>query len=289
MTEVSTCVVCDGPIQNVKRALVAPFLARRMWDRDPFCVDLVRCRDCGFAFYNPRLEDADLQRLYGGYRSDEYRKMRHASEPWYTERFNADLASAAHYTMRRAKLAPIFQQHLHGRTIPSVLDYGGDHGDLMLGLFGNAQLFLYDISGADPAPGVTAVHDPAACRASLIINSNVLEHVGFPRALVSDMFKAAPSGGLVFLEVPCEAALGIRRIVRRTAQMAVIAAARPSLARHVLRPATFYMMHEHVNYFTEHSLNTLMRVCGGEVVASGKYPLAAEASNEGVVWCLGEK
>jgi len=43
-------------------------------------------------FYNPRLDDDDLRRLYLNYRSEEYQQMRHASEPWYTSKFNADLA-----------------------------------------------------------------------------------------------------------------------------------------------------------------------------------------------------
>ncbi len=289
MTEVSCCVICDGPISRLKRALVAPFLAKRIWNRKPFCVDLVRCGSCGFIFYNPRLDDADLQRLYEGYRSDEYREMRHASEPWYTKEFNEDLASDGHYRSRRAKLAPIFRQHLNGRKIDRVLDYGGDRGDLMSGLFGEAKLFVYDISGAAPTPGVSATDSPAECQADLIINSNVLEHVGFPRVMAGEMLAAAPPGGLIFLEVPCEAALGGKRMVRRIAQMGIMAAAHPLLAPRVLRPATLYMMHEHVNYFTEGSLTTLMRACGGKMLASGYYPLAARASNEGVVWCLAEK
>lgn len=289
MIEVSTCVIREGPICRVKRALVAPFLARRIWNRSPFCICLVRCQSCGFMFYNPRLDDADLRQHYTGYRSAEYLQMRRFFEPWYTEKFNADLASASHYESRRTKLAPIFRQYLSDRKIKRVLDHGGDHGDLMLGLFGDAQLFLYDISGAAPVPGVTAVADPAACKADLIINSNVLEHVGFPRVMVSQILVAAPVGGLVFLEVPCEAALGFNRLIRRIAQTVITSAVRPSLATHLVRPSTLYMMHEHINYFTERSLTTLMRVSGGNVIASGYYPLVARASNEGVVWCLAEK
>ena len=137
MIEITSCAVCDGPIRHVKRALVAPFLAKRIWNRKPFSLDLVRCQACGFMFYNPRLDNAELQRAYSGYRSNEYLKMRNKFEPWYTEKFNADLASDSHYESRRAKLAPIFKQNLDGRKIRRVLDYGGDHGDLMLGLFGD--------------------------------------------------------------------------------------------------------------------------------------------------------
>jgi len=289
MIEVSNCVVCEGPIRHLKRALVAPFLAARIWSRKPFCVDLVGCDSCGFVFYNPRPDDTELAREYVGYRSDEYFRMRRSFEPWYTEKFNADLASPQHYASRRDKLAPIFQQRLRGRIIRRVLDHGGDHGDLMLGLFGDAELFLYDISGAAPAPGVKSVSDPASCRPDLIINSNVLEHVGFPARLVSQIFDSAPAGALVFLETPCENALGLPRILRRIAQIPLMITTQPRLAAHLLQPATLYMMHEHINYYTERSLTTLMRNCGGNVLDSGFYPLTARASNEGVVWCLGEK
>ena len=80
MIEVSQCVICDGAIEKLKRALVAPFVARRIWNRAPFCVDLVRCKACTFIFYDLRLDD-DLQELYKNYRDHEYRRARHASKP----------------------------------------------------------------------------------------------------------------------------------------------------------------------------------------------------------------
>ena len=55
MIEASQCVICEGAIIQLKRALVVPFLAKRIWNRTPFCVSLVKCETCGFMFYNPRL------------------------------------------------------------------------------------------------------------------------------------------------------------------------------------------------------------------------------------------
>src|SRR5579862_3127682 len=97
MIEVSSCVICDSPIRRLKRALVAPFVAQRTWNRKPFCVDLVGCDSCGFMFYNPRLDDEDLKHLYNGYRSDEFQRMRFETEPWYTPSFNYDIASPESY------------------------------------------------------------------------------------------------------------------------------------------------------------------------------------------------
>jgi hypothetical protein len=287
MIEASNCVICDSEIRRRKRALVAPFLARRIWGRLPFCVDLVQCKACGFLFYNPRLDAAEEARLYAGYRSEEYQRMRHASEPWYTVSFNADLASPAFYDLRRRTLSAILRRRAGERKIGRVLDYGGDRGDLVRGLIDGAAAFVYDISGIPAVDGVTPTTDPAACKAELIINSNVLEHVGFPRRVLEEILKAAPAGGMVFLEVPCESPFQPSRILRRVAQIGIMTLTRPALARSVARPAGLYMMHEHINYFTERSLAALMRSCGCAVIAAGGYLLDTRSGKGDVAWCLG--
>lgn len=289
MVEVSKCVICEGGIRHLKRALVAPFVAKRTWNRDPFCVDLVRCEACGFMFYNPRLDDDDLQHLYKGYRSEEFRKMRFETEPWYTKSFNNDLASPESYEIRRTVLAPVLKQHLGERKIKRILEYGGDRGDLAAGLIDGAAAFSYDISGTEVAPGVTATKDPASCEADLILNSNVLEHVGFPRVLVNEILQSAPAGGLIFLEVPVEYPFGFYRIARRIAQTCIMTVLRPATIPHVLRPAVLYMMHMHINYFSEHTLNLLTEKCGGKVIASGVYPYGSRAGKADMAWCLAEK
>jgi hypothetical protein len=286
--EARECVVCGGPIRKLRRALAAPFLARRIWDRNPFCVDMVKCGSCGFAFYNPRLEGGELQRLYADYRLEKYRRMRQSTEPWYTPQFNFDLASPASYEKRRAALAPLLREHLGGRTIRRVLDYGGDRGDLVAGLIAGAEAFVYDISGIPAAAGVTAVTDPAECRPDLIINSNVLEHVGFPREIVTSILEAA-GDGMVYLEVPLERPLGASRMARRVAQVAIATALHPGLARWMLRPASLYLMHEHINYWTENSLTTLFRACGGVTMASGSYASSGRAGRADMGWCLGSR
>ncbi len=250
-------------------------------------MDLMKCESCGFRFYNPRLDDGDLQKLYSGYRTEEYRQMRHSTEPWYTAKFNADLASEESYRKRRAKLIPILNKHIGDRKISRILDYGGDRGDLVVGLLEGSEAFVYDISGIPAAEGVMALADPATCKADLIINSNVLEHVGFPRAVVTEILKATPVNSLIFLEVPCEQPVGPKRIARRMAQIGLMTLAMPTLARRMLRPASLYMMHEHINYFTEESLSGLVRACGGKVLASGSYFSSGRAGNADMAWCLG--
>ena len=106
---------------------------------------------------------------------------------------------------------------------------------------------------------------------------------------MSDILHAAPKGGLVFLEVPCESPFGLPRIFRLLAQIGILALTHPSLAKFIFQPATLYMMHEHISYYTEQCHSTLVRFCVGEVLAVGLYSLSAKAGSSGMVWCLGAK
>jgi hypothetical protein len=238
-------------------------------------------------FYNPRLEDDEAKRLYADYRLPEYQRMRHASEPWYTVKFNAKLASPESYDRRRKILGPILHSHIGEREIRRVLDYGGDRGDLVAGLIDGAEAFVYDISGIRAAEGVTSTTRPAECKPDLIINSNVLEHVGFPHCFLEETLKIAPAGSLMFVEVPYETPFASARIVRRIVQIGVMTLTRPALARHVISPASLYMMHEHINYFSERSLTSLMRSAGCSVTATGSYAVDHGAGKAQFVWCMG--
>jgi len=287
--DATKCVICGSNIRFLRKALVAPFLARRIWNRSPFFVRLVHCETCGFMFYTPRLDAAEENRLYADYRLQEYQQMRQSSEPWYTPGFNARLSSSESFEVRRQALCEILDEHIEKGRVKRVLDYGGDRGDLVAGLVEGAEAFVYDISGIPAVKGVNATGDPAGCKADLIVNSNVLEHVGFPREVVRQMILAAPPGGLIFVEVPCESPLERARMIRRVVQIGVTAIMRPALAVAVARPASLYMMHEHVNFFTEQVLTTLMRGCGCTVKAAGVYKVESPLGMGAMAWCLGTR
>ena len=260
------CIVCDGRVRLRAHGTVGPFLARRIWDKRPFPADLMECQRCGLIFWEPRLYVSEEAKLYVGYRGPEYQRMRHESEAWYTEAFNATLEAPGLYEMRRQALRKVLQPHLKGRTIKQVLDYGGAQGQLAAGLVPGAEAYVYDISGFQPAPGVQA----GLCQPNLTICSNVLEHIGLPRVFVREVVKNT-GGGLLFFEVPDESPFGAWRFIRHAANLAIMAATRPSLIPSVLRWRGLYMMHEHVSFFTEQALVTLMEEVGCVVLAHGKY------------------
>src|SRR4051794_32431223 len=112
MNTVTECVICEGAIVRLRKGITAPFLARRIWQRLPFAVDLAQCCRCGFIFFNPRLEQHEEERLYAGYRGGDYQATRYSCEPWYTRKFNGRLTDPKYCAVRRTALAPVLARYL---------------------------------------------------------------------------------------------------------------------------------------------------------------------------------
>lgn len=252
---------------------------------------LAECSECGFIFFNPRLEAAEEVRLYSGYRGAEYQRKRQFFEPWYTEAFNASLSSKEAWVSRKQRLAGLFRDELKlgSRTFGTILDFGGDHGDLIADLVPARRRFVYEISGVDTVPGVERLRSLTECREhcfDLIISSNVLEHVGSPHEVISQVASLSGSETLVFNEVPYESATGFQTRLKRVAQLGVLAGTRPAVARSILGPGMLNLMHEHVNFYSPKSLNRLMEKSGFKIIASGIYTLKSGLLGERLTWQL---
>jgi len=292
MLTVDHCVLCEGEIFTRKSGVVAPFLARRIWNGKAPPVQLVECRKCSFLFFNPRLEPDEEQRLYAGYRLEEYQRVRQACEPWYTPAFNVKLSNPQHLAARREKLGPLLQSHVATLAKPRILDFGGDRGQLIEGLVPNAACYTYDISAVDPLPGIERCRDLDECRAhefDLIVCSNVLEHVGFPLTIVDQILQIAAPGTQVFIEVPFESPFGTTLVVRRLVQWGLLAVLRPSIAWTLATPGLLYVMHEHINYFNTASLQAMMAGAGGRVESTGVYEINGPMGKGTMGWCLGRR
>lgn len=270
--------------------IVAPFVARRIWGRDSFQIDLNCCATCDFIFFNPRLDPSEESKLYTGYRDAEYLRTRHAVEPWYTESFNAEFMKLDLLRRRKAALVEILHKTLPSNGTYRILDFGGSHGELVKDLLPNSIAYVYDISNVKPLDGVVPCASLAECRHQefdLIVCSNVLEHVGAPRAIIEQICGIAVSKTLVWIEVPHESPFQWNRRLRRLAQEVILLALRPQLGLRLLRPGMLHLMHEHVNFFNAKSLQALLRNGGCEVLATDTYRLRSPLGSEEMVWAMG--
>ena len=276
-TIMTKCLVCESVNIAARRAVVAPFLASRIWGK--FAVDarLESCKECSFRFFSPRLTDSEQAKLYAGYRDERYQQDREATEPWYTRAFNASFDSEEALTYRRSFISTVFEKELAGKDVTTVLDFGGHRGELIVGLLHDAREFVYDVSGVTPIDGVSIVATPQDCKAhnfDLIVCSNVMEHVAEPRDTVGEIEEASGPDSLVFIEVPEELPLGFWSKLKRLVQFVLLVLRRPPVAKALLRRGMLYQMHEHVNCFSPRSLTQLLVTSGWQIESTGAYTVS---------------
>jgi hypothetical protein len=294
---VENCLACNSGDLKETSAMVSPFLARRVWDRRPFPVKISRCKRCNFAFFNQRMDEDEERRLYTGYRLSEYRQMRFSCEPWYTETFNANLNTPEVWSMRKGKLADVFREQFRDYKISSILDFGGDRGELIRDLIPGATRYVYEISDVETLPGILPLRSLEACRQhrfDLILSSNVLEHVGFPRQTLGQMQAIATPGTLVFLDIPYESPFSLFTVAKRLTQNGTLLALRPDIGMSLLHSGALVQMHEHVNYFCPQALNQLVDSMGWKILASGVYTLGIyklgpiKVPSGKMTWCVAQ-
>src|SRR5438105_4663460 len=85
---VDRCVVCDSDSLVHWPAVTSPFISQIVQWPAPVRCSLAECLRCGHRFYDLRLDEAEMARVYAGYRGKDYFAVRHRWEPWYTAAVN---------------------------------------------------------------------------------------------------------------------------------------------------------------------------------------------------------
>jgi len=204
----------------------------------------LQCRQCGLLFSDIRFTPHELERLYKGYRGPEYNALRSSYEPGYTKRNEALVDQRLDYAgAHEAILDPLLPD---GPL--DILDWGGDSGK-NTPLQYRARLHdVYDISAVPVVPGARAVGREEAFARSyhLVACCHVLEHVSYPSDILKEIRQAMSPQSVLYVEVPFE------ELMRSHGHQAL---------RHKRH------WHEHVNFFTPTSLESLLSVLGFKVLA----------------------
>ncbi|TXN70446.1 class I SAM-dependent methyltransferase [Methylobacterium sp. WL6] len=265
-----SCVCCDGTALRRVPAVLMPFLAHRIfgWDSVEITPDwamrdltlgraysvcnTLACEGCGLLFLDMRFDDAEMAALYADYRGPAYRAQRERFEPGYGARNDILLGGSAYIPAIEAILAD------HVAAAPRVLDWGGDTG-VNTPFKDRASLHhVYDISDKPVVSGAERVTLDQARTGpyDLVVSSNLLEHVPFPREQLREIAAAMNPGTILYLEVPHE---DIVRLVPNSGD-------RAAAKRH---------WHEHVNFFTEEAIDAMMEQAGLETLTRISHPVSA--------------
>lgn len=248
------CVCCDSGNLQSAPAVLMPFVSSRVFGWDPVVIDAswglktiargqayalcktLQCLDCGFVFLDIRFSETELARLYQDYRGEAYTALRDRFEPGYMERNSVLKAGTSYNEAIEGFIRP------HVNLPASILDWGGDTGKNTPFKSHCTRMDIYDIGGSQVVSGAQQVSKEVAHASSydLVVCSNVLEHVPYPRDVICDIKKAMNGSSILYLEVPFE------DVMKNEAEKL------PACKRH---------WHEHINFFSQKSLLTMLGQC----------------------------
>jgi hypothetical protein len=256
----SYCVCCGNDNLLSSPAVLMPFIAHRVFDWRPVCIDeswklstiptgnafsickTLSCPGCRFIFLDIRFSGPEMARLYRAYREVDYTQLRDMYEPGYAERNKLLESKIPHIKDVEKFLAPYFRPDLQ------ILDWGGDTG-INTPFADFVDTFdIYDISDKSTVPKAKRVTEQEAAEKDydVIICSNVLEHIPYPAEVLMSIKKCMRKDTVLYIEVPLE-----KLMLNET-------------------PDSYLQKkhwHEHVNFFSEASLRSVLRATGFSVKA----------------------
>ena len=260
-----TCPLCSGKKLDKSPAVIMPFITYRIFGWEPLVIDdstglrslnngtayqlcnSCFCRQCQHIFTDVRFSDAEMNRLYNGYRGREYTEQR--------QRFEAGYGETNDYLSRQLHYMPAIERFIT-KYAPSpniVLDWGGDTGVNTPLSSTAADVQIYDISSkaeSKLANGMTLLSDLEGKdgQFDLITAMHVFEHVSHPIDMLVEMSAYIKNGGFVYIEVPLEKGVSFNQT-------------------NVGFIKSKFHWHEHINFYCSQSLETLVRQAGLEMVA----------------------
>ncbi len=221
MTVARQCVVCGSHNLVKVSAVLAPFLADRIFDWEPMDIDesfgfrdipighaytlcnTLCCSECQMLFLDMRFDDDEMGRLYGGYRDENYTTLRSSYESGYEVASQALEGKRWDYVQQ---VELFLQPHLSGEMC--ILDFGGDDGVNTPFIDLADTVHIFDISGKKTLHNAVAVTideiQKYQSEYSLVTCMQVLEHVSDPHKIVQQLIELSGKKTLIYLEIPLE-------------------------------------------------------------------------------------
>ena len=250
-------------------------------------VSLLRCEVCQFSFFFPRHSDEDLTGLYQGYRDKHYLLARKSWEPWYRLSWNNSRNPGKKGALKAKEDLERILSELPDTVFDCVADVGGDMGQFFPEK--SRQRILVERSYREELLGVNRVDsiDNLPEGVSLVILGCVLPHIPEPKDLLEQIRRNAPEA-YVLVQVAQDlpristwsSTVAYRRYLEWLARnrfVFVLVDFFTGLVRQFLGSIPvvgIVKASEHLNYFTEESLNRLLAQCEYE-------PIVIETSAKG--------
>ena len=265
----TACLCCNS--QDLKRspAILSPFLAKKIynWDvveidsswqlRDikegyayPLCSSL-QCRLCDFLFLDIRFTDAEMSRYYEDYQSEDFFKERELLEPSFKERRKNMVPGSG-------DIADVFSQLNEVEKFisncvekrESVLDWGGKDG-LNTPFKDSCRVHhILDFNKRQLSKAkVVSFTKAKKSTYDLVVFRHVLEHCSYPAEILEQVKDCLSLKSAIYIELPFEEIMhqnvGSKDLYKRKK-----------------------LWHEHINFFSEKSIVSLLKRCGYQILDS---------------------
>lgn len=275
----SLCPICKSTNLTAIDTVISDFVMSRITDGftpgSNYPVKLCFCNDCTFAFYDYRMTDEEISRLYADYRSKEYQQERERYECWYTEKVNDAMNNNAKALQEQKKvIGRIVSENIH-REIRSALDYGGNEGKTFTDNIGTQEKYVFDISGAPTVEGVKSIsrfEDLKEHSYDFIMCNHVFEHLTEPMKMMQTFREIGNDETVYYIEVPSENPFTGKQ-GRHSIMRNISLAFNPNFS--IIKLAKYYFklrkslpmqMNEHINFFTPQSIRTMAELSGFKVM-----------------------
>lgn len=251
----SSCVCCGSDDLVASPAVLMPFIADRAFGWSPVIIDdswglktiqngnaysickTLRCRRCEHLFCDIRFSDEEMNSIYAGYREESYVSLREYYEPGYRERNNGLVQTISYKADIEEFLSAFVKDPL------TILDWGGDTGANTPFEKQRASLDIFDISGkaVEGDARVVTREQATSSKYRLIVCSQILEHIPFPSDVLLAVREAMDKESILYIEVPYEEVMRLDMVDKEKKK------------RH---------WHEHVNFYSQSSIDALLENCG---------------------------
>jgi SAM-dependent methyltransferase len=160
------------------------------------------CPRCELVFCGFRFTSQEESRYYQDYMTGDYvtHRIEYDGIAWSV---NQNYYTTDEYkSLRQNKIAQGVSAVVDTTTINSVLDYGGNTGELIPHELSHAQRYVLEVQDRTLSPGVKRLTNHQLV--DLVICAHTLEHVSDPNNLVKDIKQYINPNGYLYIEVPNE-------------------------------------------------------------------------------------
>ena len=259
----TVCPSCQKNTLDSQPAVLMPFIANRIFGWDSAYIDsswsladipqghltfgckTLYCQSCQTTFLDMGFDADEMSRLYSGYRSIDYNKLRSKYEPSYCKRATGLSLGYEYLPLVEKEISEYLKKPAR-----TIFDWGGDTG-LNTPFKDTANIFIYDPSGQATSSATRRVFtslESSQQQYDIFVSMIVLEHLPNPLESLLAVIKYI-SADLYYFEVPFE---------KFALNYTDLGSAFWRKKRH---------WHEHINCFTPKSFRTL-------ISNSGLHPLS---------------